>query len=75
MLFLSGKWISPKVRGNCPPPCDYFSLTSLTDDIFVLFGGKIPGNDRTNDVYIGHCTKSTIVSVLKNTNCLSCYVK
>ena len=64
MLFLSGKWILPKVHGDCPPPCDYFSLTSLTEDIFVLFGGKIPGNDKTNDVYIGHCTKSTIVSVL-----------
>ena len=63
LVPLSGQWISPIVSGDCPPPCDKFSLTPLTDDTFVMFGGYTPDGD-TNVMYIGHCTKSTIVSVM-----------
>ena len=38
---LSGQWISPTVSGDCPPPCDFFTLTPLTDDTFVMFGGRM----------------------------------
>ena len=50
------------ISGDCPPPCDYFSLTPLTDDTFIMFGGKTP-DGKTNATYIGHCTKSSIVSI------------
>ena len=63
VVSLSGQWISPIVSGDCPPPCDKFSLTPLTDDTFVMFGGKTP-DGYTNATYIGHCTKSTIVSIM-----------
>ena len=64
MLSLSGNWISPIVSGGCPPPCSHFTLTSLTDDTFAMFGGMTPDGD-TNTLYIGHCTKSTVVSINK----------
>ena len=66
MLFVSGEWISPIITGSCPLPCDSFTLTSLTDDIFVMFGGRTP-EGTTNATYIAHCTKSTIVSRLQTT--------
>ena len=63
MLSLSGQWISSIARGDCPPPCRGFTLTSLTDDTFLMFGGITPDGE-TNAVYIGNCTQSTIVSIL-----------
>ena len=63
MLSISGQWISPIVSGDCPPPCSSFTLTSLTDNTFLMFGGYTP-DDLTNAVYIGNCTQSTIVSIL-----------
>ena len=62
MLSFSGQWISPIVSGDCPPPCEGFSLTPLTNDTFITFGGYSDG--YTNATYIGHCTKSTIVSTI-----------
>ena len=63
MLSFSGQWIPPIVSGDCPPPCDRSSLTPLTDDTFVMFGGYTPDRE-TSATYIGHCTKSTIVSTI-----------
>ena len=65
LLTFLGQWLSPTVTGDCPPPCDHFSLVSLTDDTFVLFGGTTANGD-TNATYIGQCTKSTIVSIKTN---------
>ena len=42
MLSLSDQWISPVVSGDCPPPCDDFTLTALTDNTFIMFGGDTP---------------------------------
>ena len=59
----SGEWISPIDSGYRPLPCISFSLTSLMDDTFVMFGGETL-DGYTNATYIGHCTKSTIVSIM-----------
>ena len=64
MLSLSGQWISPIASGDCPPPCDRFTLTSLTDDTFIVFGGITP-KFVSEAAYIGNCTQSNIVSILK----------
>ena len=64
MLFISGQWISPSVSGDFPPYCCYFTLTSLTDNTFLMFGGINYDEEETNTVYIGNCTQSTIVSIL-----------
>ena len=63
MLSLSDQWISPVVSGDCPPPCEDFTLTALTDNTFIMFGGET-SNGCTNSLYIGHCTKSVIVSIV-----------
>ena len=63
MLSLSDQWISPVVSGDCPPPCQDFTLTALTDNTFIMFGGITP-NGLSNSLYIGHCTKSVIVSIV-----------
>jgi hypothetical protein len=48
---LSGKWSSPAVSGVRPPPCQDFSLTMVDDSTAVLFGGVLPTDQVTNDVY------------------------
>ena len=63
MLSLSDQWISPVISRDCPPPCQNFTLTALTDNTFIMFGGLTP-NGRTNSLYIGHCTKSVLVSII-----------
>ena len=40
VICLSGQWILPTVSGDCPPPCDFVTLTPLTDDTFIMFGGR-----------------------------------
>ena len=57
------------VSGDCPPPCNNFTLTSLTDNTFVIFGGETP-DGTSNAVYIGNCTQSKIVSTfISNSYC------
>ena len=64
MLSLSGQWVLPAVIGDCPLPSSLFTLTALTDDTFIMFCGTSPnGITITNSLYIGHCTKSVVVSV------------
>ena len=62
LLFL-GEWITPTVTGDRPPPIDEFTLTSVTNNTAVLFGGDT-NNGRSNNVYIIKFTKTSVVSVL-----------
>ena len=62
LLFL-GKWITPTVTGDRPPPIDQFTLTSVTNNTAVLFGGDTT-NGASNNVYIINFTKTSVVSVL-----------
>ena len=61
-LFL-GKWITPTVTGDRPPPINQFTLTSVTNNTGVLFGGKTT-NGFSNNVYIINFTKTSVVSLL-----------
>ena len=51
--------------GEAPPPCQSFTLTSLSNNRALLFGGRIP-NCRDNTVYIGQCTDIAVVSIVCN---------
>ena len=62
LLFL-GEWITPTVTGDRPPPIDQFTLTSVTNNTAVLFGGDTT-NGASNNVYIINFTKTSVVSVL-----------
>ena len=58
-----GEWITPTVTGDRPPPIDTFTLTSVTNNTAVLFGGQTTKGD-SNNVYIIDFTKTSVVSVL-----------
>ena len=62
LLFL-GEWITPTVTGDRPPPINQFSLTPVTNNTAILFGGETPNGDSSN-VYIISFTKTSVVSVL-----------
>lgn len=61
-----GQWISPAVTGRGQPRY-LFTLTSLTSNSAVLFGGNTP-NGISNTVYIGHFTRSSVVSIIVHNN-------
>ena len=65
LLFL-GEWIIPTVTGDRPPPIQYFTLTSVTNNTAVLFGGDCDTfyYAKSNDVYIINFTMTSVVSVL-----------
>ena len=47
-----GTWSSPRMTGSRPPPCSYFSFTTVDGNRAVVFGGDQPGRGHVNDVYI-----------------------
>ena len=58
-----GEWITPTVTGDRPPPINDFTLTSVTNNTAVLFGGTTT-NGWSNNVYIINFNKTSVVSVL-----------
>ena len=65
LLFL-GEWITPTVTGDRPPPIRSFTLTSVTNNTAILFGGTTATDGDTNNVYIIKFTRTSVVSVLIN---------
>ena len=62
-----GEWITPKVKGDCPPPCAGFTLTKISQNSAVLFGGfDSTTNTCLSDVYIVELSKESIVSIINN---------
>ena len=58
-----GEWITPTVNRDRPPPIYDFTLTSVTNNTAVLFGG-VTTNGFCNNVYFINFTKTSVVSVL-----------
>ena len=48
----AGVWSSPATTGERPPPCAYFSLTSIDHKRATFFGGYNGEQGDMNDVYI-----------------------
>ena len=65
LLFLD-EWITPTVTGDRPPPIRSFTLTSVTNNTAILFGGTTATDEDTNNVYIIKFTRTSVVSVLIN---------
>ena len=59
-----GEWITPTVTGDRPPPINQFSLTPVTNNTAILFGGETPNHEDSNIVYIIDFTKTSVVSVV-----------
>ena len=62
---IKGKWSSPTISGQCPPPCWGFTLTTLSNNKAVLYGGQCYDSRIVykNDVYTVEMTKDTVVSI------------
>ena len=56
-----GEWITPTVTGDRPPPISHFTLTSVSNNTALLFGGVIT-NGRSDKVYVISCIKTSVVS-------------
>ena len=58
-----GKWSSPRVTGQPPPPCEEFTLTPVGERRAAMFGGMIGRGPYNDDLLIVELTKHTVVSV------------
>ena len=61
LLLLLDEWLSPSVIGDRPPPIDDFTLTSITKNSAVFFGG-ITTNGSSNKLYFIDFTTTSVVS-------------
>ena len=61
---LSGKWSSPDINGQPPPPCDSFTFTPVGDRRrAAMFGGdKGLGILPVSDLFIVDLSRHTVVS-------------
>ena len=59
--LLLDQWISPVVTGDRPPPIKEFTLTPVTNNTAVMFGGLI-ANEESNKLYMISFTKTSVVS-------------
>uniref|UniRef100_A0A1X7SJM4 Uncharacterized protein n=1 Tax=Amphimedon queenslandica TaxID=400682 RepID=A0A1X7SJM4_AMPQE len=53
------KWSSPNVTGDRPPPISSSTLTSITNDCAILFGGATP-NGSSNNTYIVNFSQTSV---------------
>uniref|UniRef100_A0A1X7T416 Uncharacterized protein n=1 Tax=Amphimedon queenslandica TaxID=400682 RepID=A0A1X7T416_AMPQE len=58
-ILLLDQWISPVVNGNRPPPIDSFTLTPVTNNTAVMFGGSTD-NAYSNKLYMISFTKTSV---------------
>ena len=59
--ILLDQWISPVVTGDRPPPINDFTLTPVTNNTAVMFGGST-ANGVSNKLYMISFTKTSVVS-------------
>ena len=59
--LLLDQWISPVVTGDRPPPIHSFTLTPVTNNTAVMFGGATD-NGASNKLYMISFTKTSVVS-------------
>ena len=69
IITIEGKWSSPTISGQCLPPCFGFTLTILSNNKAVLYGGAYYDNDASSSVYNNNLytiemTRDTVVSVI-----------
>ena len=65
MYVSAGEWSSPKVTGQPPPPCSFFTLTQVGERKAALFGGLLSGT--LNDLFMAELSIHTVVR-RKDTN-------
>ena len=61
-FILIGRYITPVISGQPPPPCYSFTINKVTNNNGILYGGNTSDGD-SNIVYITKLTKNTVVSL------------
>uniref|UniRef100_A0A1X7SKJ7 Uncharacterized protein n=1 Tax=Amphimedon queenslandica TaxID=400682 RepID=A0A1X7SKJ7_AMPQE len=57
--LLLDQWISPVVTGDRPPPISSFTLTPVTNNTAVMFGGATD-NGNSNKLYMITFTRTSV---------------
>ena len=60
----AGKWSSPNITGQPPPPCSNFTLTLVGERRAALFGGESGSAAVSDDLFIVDLSRDTVVSVI-----------
>uniref|UniRef100_A0A1X7SXQ3 Uncharacterized protein n=1 Tax=Amphimedon queenslandica TaxID=400682 RepID=A0A1X7SXQ3_AMPQE len=64
-LSLLGQWIIPTISGQCCPPTSSFTLTKISNNKSVLFGGSVTDDEgynlRVNNVYTCQLESDTTI--------------
>ena len=61
----AGEWSSPSITGQPPPPpCSWFTFTSVGERRAALFGGKSGFGAVSDDLLIVELSRDTVVSVM-----------
>ena len=64
-LPLSGAWSRPKVTGEIPPPSAGFTLTKISENTALFYGGFNPESGLCiKDAYVAELGKEAVVSSL-----------
>ena len=62
----AGKWSSPNITGQPPPPLSYFTLTPVGERKTALFGGwNTSSGAYSDDLLIVELSRDTVVSVMR----------
>ena len=64
-----GEWSSPKITGQPPPPCDYFTLTQVGEKKAALFGGQSVSG-FLSDLFVVELSRRTVVRRKDNYKCV-----
>ena len=57
-----GEWSTLEVTGQAPPPCSFFTLTTVGEKRAAMFGGW-NGPKRFNHLFIVELGRQSVVSV------------
>jgi hypothetical protein len=57
---ITNEWITPAISGESPPPCAGFTLTKVSTNSAVFYGGYEPKRHCIDDVYIITATPETV---------------
>ena len=60
----AGKWSSPNITGQPPPPCSSFTLTPVGERRAALFDGVIGLEAASDGLFIVDLSRDTVVSVI-----------
>ena len=76
LQYHTGEWSNPVISGQCPPAGSSFTLTKISNNKAILFGGSYNyKNDEfrcISNIYSAEMTKDAVVSKCNMHLCTTC---